>query len=114
MIGPEKLAPLSQPIKYKTKTNPNLVTRVFARFRVDSLQFLKVSQSKSDTQSKSALNHMKVSRFHCCFVVSFRVSGGSFLSQGISIYKRSFTNERCEVLLEKVVEELRQTDAVET
>lgn len=67
-----------------------------------------------DTQSKSALNHMKVSRFHCCFVVSFRISGGFFLSQGISIYKRSFTNERCEVLLEKVVEELRQTDAVET
>ena len=67
-----------------------------------------------DTQSKSALNHIKVSRSHCCFISSFQISGGFFLSQGISIYKRSSSNERCEVLLEKVVEELCQTDAMET
>ena len=31
MIGPKKNAPLSQPIRCKTKTNPDLVARVFPR-----------------------------------------------------------------------------------
>ena len=33
VIGPEKLASISQPIRYKTKTNHDLVARVFPRFR---------------------------------------------------------------------------------
>ena len=32
VIGPENLAPFSQPISCQTKTNRNLVTRVFPRF----------------------------------------------------------------------------------
>ena len=29
----KKLMPPSQPIKYKTKTNPNMITHVFPRFK---------------------------------------------------------------------------------
>ena len=33
VIGTKKLVPLSEPIRYNTKTNHELVTHVFPRFR---------------------------------------------------------------------------------
>ena len=48
-----KLAPPSQPIRYKTKTNHDLVTRVFPRLRLVTCIYFRFSLVRSDIYLRS-------------------------------------------------------------